>query len=70
MKCWHAISHNTKFTCAAIACLNKYWHVWARASAMAHYSLTGLLKLISVKHLIQRIPLTHYMYFNLNDLNF
>ena len=25
------------FACATIACLNKYWHVWVRASVILHH---------------------------------
>ena len=37
-----------------IARLNKYWHVWVHASAIAQHSLTGLYMAASVYHIISK----------------
>ena len=44
LKCGRVINSSYKvFARPTIAHLNKYWHVWAHASAIAHHSLTGLV---------------------------
>ena len=38
-----------------IACLKKYWHVWAHASAITRHSLTGLTTVL--KNIYMRLLL-------------